>query len=47
MNGMDKVVTFNQSQLLDDFLPISDENNAGTSNANRLVTLCSNFPKKA
>jgi integrase len=46
MTGMDKIVTFDQSQSFDDFLPASEANSAGTPDANKVVTLRSNFPKK-
>ncbi|MGJ5221020.1 tyrosine-type recombinase/integrase [Bradyrhizobium oligotrophicum] len=47
MSGMDKVVAFDQSQSLDDFLAIPHGNGAGTSTRNRVVTFRSNFGKKA
>ena len=47
MTGMDKIVAFDQSQSLDDFMPLSDANRAGTPGENRVVTLRSNFGKKA
>jgi integrase len=46
MTGMDKIVTFDQSQSFDDFLPASEANSTGTPEANKVVTLRSNFPKK-
>ena len=46
MSGMDKVIAFDQSNSLDDFMPVSDANDAGTSVANKVVTLRSNFGKK-
>jgi integrase len=46
MTGMDKIVTFDQSQSFDDFLPASEANSAGTPDTNKVVTLRSNFPKK-
>jgi hypothetical protein len=46
MSGMDKVVAFDQSQSLGDFLAIPDGNDAGTSTENRIVTVRSNFGKK-
>jgi len=42
-SGMDKVVAFDQSASLDDFAA----NEAGTVALNEVVTLRSNFPKKA
>jgi hypothetical protein len=46
MTGMDKIVSFDQSQSCDDFLPASAANSAGTPGANKVVTLRSNFGKK-
>jgi hypothetical protein len=46
MSGMDKIVAFDQSQSLDDFVALPDANRAGTSGENRVVTLRSNFGKK-
>lgn len=46
MSGMDKVVAFDQSQSLDDFVPAAEANRAGTPDANKVVTLRSNFGKK-
>jgi integrase len=46
ISGMDKVVAFDQSHSLDDFMALSDANRAGTSGENRVVTLRSNFGKK-
>jgi hypothetical protein len=46
MSGMDKVIAFDQCNSLDDFRPASDANDAGTSVANKVVTLRSNFGKK-
>ncbi len=47
MSGMDKVVAFDQSQSLDDLMPLSDANRAGTSGENNVVTLAGNIRKKA
>jgi hypothetical protein len=47
MSGMDKIVAFDQSQSLDEFTPLPEANNAGTSGANKIVTLRSNSWKKA
>jgi integrase len=47
MSGMDKIVAFDQSQSLDDFIALSDANRAGTSGENRVVTLRSNFGQKS
>jgi integrase len=46
MSGMDKIVTFDQGQSFDDLLPASEANSPGTPEANKVVTLRSNFPKK-
>ncbi|WP_316188990.1 MULTISPECIES: hypothetical protein [unclassified Bradyrhizobium] len=46
MSGMEKVVAFDQSQSLDDFLATPEENSSGTSTENRVVTFRSNFRKK-
>ena len=46
ISGMDKIVAFDQSQSLDDFMALPDANSAGTSRENRVVTLRSNFGKK-
>ncbi len=45
ISGMDKVVAFDRSQSLDDFLALPDANNAGTSTENRAVTFRSNSGK--
>jgi hypothetical protein len=47
MSGMDKIVAFDQSQSLDDFMALPDANRAGTSAENRVVAARSNFRKKA
>lgn len=46
MSGMDKVVAFDQSQSLDDFLRRSEENNTGTGGRNGVVTFPGNIRKK-
>jgi hypothetical protein len=46
MSVMDKVVAFDQSQSLDDFMPVAAENSGATLQANKVVTLRSNFGKK-
>jgi integrase len=46
MSGMDKVVAFDESQSLDDFMSLAEENSGGTPRANKVVTLRSNFGKK-
>jgi hypothetical protein len=47
MSGMDKIVAFDQSQSLDDLMPLPDANRAGTSGENVVVTLRSKSAKKA
>jgi integrase len=47
MSGMDKIVAFDQSQDMDNFLLLPDANRAATNGENRVVTLRSNFRKKA
>jgi hypothetical protein len=47
MSGMDKIVAFDQSQSLDELMPLSDANSSGTSGANKVVTLRSNVRGKA
>ena len=46
MSGMDKIVSFDQSQNMDDFLPLPDPNRVATNGENRGVTLRSNYRKK-
>ena len=46
MSGMDKVIAFDQGHSLDDFAPLPSENSEGTPDANKVVTLRSNFGKK-
>jgi hypothetical protein len=46
ISGMDKIVAFDQSQSLDEFMPLPDANSTGTSGGNKAVTLRSNFLKK-
>jgi len=46
MSGMDKVVAFDESQSLDDFMSLAEENSGGTPRANKVVTLRSNSRKK-
>jgi hypothetical protein len=46
MTGMDKIIAFDQSQSLDDLMPLPDANSARTPDANKVVTLRSNFGKK-
>ena len=45
MSGMDKIVAFDQSHSLDDFMALPDANRAGTLRENRVVTLHSKFGK--
>jgi hypothetical protein len=46
MSGMDKIVTFDHSQNMDDALPLPDANKLATGEENRVVTLRSKFGKK-
>jgi hypothetical protein len=45
ISGTEKIVVFEQSQSLDDFLRLPDPNSARTSTLNKVVTLRSNFGK--
>jgi integrase len=47
ISGMEKIVAFDQSQSLDDFLVLSEANNVGTAHGNGVVTFPGNFGKKA
>jgi hypothetical protein len=47
MSGMNKIIAFDESQSLEEFMPLPDTNDGGTSDANKVVTLRSNFRKKA
>ena len=47
VSGIDKIVAFDQSQSLDEFMVVPDTNSPGTSGANKVVTLRSNLGKKA
>ena len=47
ISGMDKIVAYDQSQSLDVFGQPPEANSTGTPAANKVVTLRSNFPKKA
>ena len=46
ISGMEKIVAFDESQSLDEFMPLPERNSAGTSGANKVVTLRSNIGKK-
>lgn len=46
MSGMDKIVAFDQSQNMDDCLPLPEANKVATNGENIVVTLRSNFRKK-
>jgi hypothetical protein len=46
MSGMDKIIAFDQSNMLDDRLSLPSENSGRTSDANKVVTSRSNFGKK-
>ena len=45
VSGMDKIVAFDQSQIMDDRLPLPDANKVATNGKNRVVTSRSNFRK--
>ena len=47
ISGMDKIVAFDQSQSLDDFIGAPEPNNMGTPPANGVVTFPGNIRKKA
>src|ERR1700731_4696991 len=47
MSGMDEIVAFDQSQSLDDFMPLPEANKAAINGENRAVTLRSNLRKKS
>ena len=47
ISGMDKIVAFDQSQSLDDFMPAPKTNRVRTSGGNGAVTFLGNFGKKA
>ena len=47
MSGMDEIVAFDQSQSLDDFMPLPEANRAGTSVRKGVGTFPGNFRKKA
>ena len=46
VSGMDKIVAFDQSQSLDEFMVVPDTDSPGTPGANKAVTLRSNSGKK-
>jgi len=46
VSGMDKIVAFDRSQTMDDFLSQPDANKVATNGKNRAVTLRSNSQKK-
>ena len=46
MTGMDKIVAFDQSQSLDDFMSRPEANSAGTSLENGVVTFPGQHPQK-
>jgi integrase len=47
ISGMEKIVAFDQSQSLDDFMEVPQANSAGTPPANGVVTFPGNIRKKA
>jgi hypothetical protein len=46
VSGMDKIVAFDQSQSLDDFMPLPEVNNKRTPRGNGVVTFPGNIRKK-
>jgi len=46
VSGMDKIVAFDRSQSLDDFMPAPKANSVRTSGRNGVVTFPGNFGKK-
>jgi hypothetical protein len=46
MSGMEKIIAFDGNQSFDDFTHEVDANSARTNDANKVVTLRSNFGKK-
>jgi hypothetical protein len=47
MSGMDKIIAFDHSQSLDDFLQLPEANGTRTSAGNGVVTFPGNIRKKA
>jgi hypothetical protein len=47
ISGMDKIVAFDQSQIMDSLTALPDANKVATDGENKVVTLRSNFRKKA
>ena len=47
ISGMEKIVAFDQSQSLDDFLRLPEANNVRTPDGNEVVTFPGNIAKKA
>src|SRR5581483_8877359 len=47
ISGMEKIVAFDQSQSLDDFMGVPEANNVGTPTANGVVTFPGNIRKKS
>ena len=47
MTGIDKIVAFDQSQSLDDFMPLPEANSAATPRGNGVVTFPGTPRKKA
>jgi len=47
MSGMEKIVAFDQSQSLDDFLQLPEANSTRTPSGNGVVTFPGNIKKKA
>jgi len=47
VSGMEKIVAFDQTQSLDDFVPPAEANSLGTPRRNGVVTFPGNIRKKA
>lgn len=47
ISGMEKIVAFDQSRSLDDFMGVPEANNVGTTTANGVITFPGNIRKKA
>jgi hypothetical protein len=47
ISGMEKIVAFDQSQSLDDFIGVAEPNSMGTLPANEVVTFPGHIRKKA
>jgi len=47
ISGMDKIVAFDQSQSLDDFMPLTEANNGGNATRDRSGDIPGQHQKKA